>query len=277
MEVVMNVTEYVPLVETTRDELRGRITEARDRFDRLVRSVDPLARPSGSNWTVHQVVAHVLTVAHRYRDYARFGDYHRAADPADLIAINQAELEAAMAPIPVLADQLRALEQEIDGLFDRVQNEPAAIPFHAGGAMDGVTAQTNWLGELLLHGEDVARAVKVPWALAERDMLLVARGVLQIGSAFLRSDVSPDTRLCVVFQSPGARPYVAHIHDGILEMRARRPDDRPDAVLRVPPSTLTQLLYQRIGPFAAVTRGLRIVGGRRPWVSLKMMSYIEPA
>jgi hypothetical protein len=66
-----------------------------------------------------------------------------------------------------------------------------------------------------------------------------------------------------------------HIHNGAVELRERRPDDRPDAVLRLPASTLAQVLYQRIGPFTAVRRGLRIVGGRRPWVALKLQSYFE--
>jgi len=37
----MNDTDYVALVDTTRDELRERITQARQRFDRLVRTAGP--------------------------------------------------------------------------------------------------------------------------------------------------------------------------------------------------------------------------------------------
>ena len=59
----MNDTEYVALVDTDRDELRERIALARNRFDRLVRAADPLARPPGLDWTVQQVVAHVLTLS----------------------------------------------------------------------------------------------------------------------------------------------------------------------------------------------------------------------
>ena len=76
------------------------------------------------------------------------------------------------------------------------------------------------------------------------------------------------TRSLAVSHEPG-------VHDGAVEMRERRPGDRVDAVLRVPASTLTQLLYQRIGPFTAVRRGLRIVGGRRPWLALELMSYFD--
>jgi len=39
--VAMNDTDYVALVDTTRDELRERITQARQRFDRLVRTAGP--------------------------------------------------------------------------------------------------------------------------------------------------------------------------------------------------------------------------------------------
>lgn len=68
----MNDTGYVALVDTDRDELRHRIGEMRERF------------------------------------YWR-RDFPRASHPRELDQINQDELEAAMAPIPDLVDQLEAL------------------------------------------------------------------------------------------------------------------------------------------------------------------------
>jgi hypothetical protein len=273
----VNDTEYVAIVETSRDQLRERIAVARQRFDRLVRTADPLARPPGHDWTVQQIVAHVLTLGYRYRQMARGREYRHAATPRDIAVLNRTELDAAIAPVSELADQLQALAPEMDRFFDANSDDRPTIPFHAFGAMSGNTAQTNWLGELLLHGRDVARAVKAPWPLPERDMLLVLRSGTEMVPLYRRPEVSADTDVCVALQIPEARPYVIHIHDGTAEMRERRPDDRPDAVLRLPASTLTQLLYQRIGPLTAVRRGLRIVGGRRPWVALKLQSYFERA
>jgi Mg-chelatase subunit ChlI len=68
---------------------------------------------------------------------------------------------------------------------------------------------------------------------------------------------------------------VVDIHDGIADICERRPQDRPDTVLRVPASTLAQVLYQRMGPVAAVRHGMLIVGGRRPWKASKLVSYFE--
>ncbi len=273
----MNDTGYVALTDTTRDELRDRIDLARNRFDQLVRVADPQARPPGSRWTVQQVAAHVLTIANRYHEVAQGRMYRPADTPDGVAALNQAELEAALGPVPDLADQLRALAADIDGYFDTLTDDCPTIPFHGGGFIGGFTAQTNWLGELLLHGEDIARAVKAPWDLDERDMLLIARGLMQIAPIFLRSEVPLSTDVSVALQVRGARPYLMHIHHGTAELRERRLDDRPDAVLRTPASTLAQLLYQRIGPFTATRRGLRIVGGRRPWLALKLQSYFLPA
>jgi uncharacterized damage-inducible protein DinB len=271
----LNDTEHVALVDTSRNELRERIALAHERFDRLVRTADPLARPPGHDWTVQQIVAHVLTLAHRYRQFARGLDYRPAGSARGIATLNQIELEAAMAPVPELADQLQALTPELDEFFDANSDDRQTIPFHGFGYMSTNDAQTNWLGELLLHGEDVAQAVKAPWDISERDMLLVLRGAREFAAGYLRPGVAANVDACVAFRLPEARPYLIHIHDGTAEMRERRPDDRPDAVLRLPASTLVQLLYQRIGQLAALRRGLRLVGGRRPWVALKLMTYFE--
>ena len=88
----MHDTADVPLTDTSRDELRARIEHARTRFIDLARRADPAARVPHSTWTVHQTVAHVLTVGHRYRALAQGGMYRRAADPRGVDIINQQEL-----------------------------------------------------------------------------------------------------------------------------------------------------------------------------------------
>jgi hypothetical protein len=88
--------------------------------------------------TVQQILAHVDTVGYRYRQLARGSDYHHAADPRDTVIVNQAELEAAMSPVPELADELRALSAELDGFFDANSDDRPRFPFHAFGVVSGM-------------------------------------------------------------------------------------------------------------------------------------------
>ncbi|MDH6246652.1 maleylpyruvate isomerase N-terminal domain-containing protein [Mycobacterium sp. OTB74] len=266
---------FVPLVDTSRDELRERIALAGNRFDTLVRDTDPRLQPRRSHWTVQQTVAHVVTLGRRYQQVARGGEYRHAVDPADIANVNQSELEAAIAPIPELADELLTLSRELEGFFDANTNDQPTLPFHGFGMMSGNTAQTNWLGEFLLHGEDIAKTAGTNWELTERDMALVLRGAREMAPLYLRADIPANVEVCVAVEIPDARPYLLRIDHGAAEMRERRPTDRPDAIVRVPASTMTQLLYQRIGQLSAIGRGLRMAGGRRPWRALKLMTYFQ--
>jgi uncharacterized protein (TIGR03083 family) len=272
----MNDTGYLAIVDTGRSELRSRIDDMRQRFYRLALSADPHARVSPAHWTVHEIVAHVLSVAHRYKTFIETGDFRRATDPAHLNRLNQEEMEAAMAPIPELVKALQALDPVMDDWFDNLTDDFTA-EFHFGVEISPIVAQINWLGELVLHGEDIARAIGVPWQISERDMLFYLHEAAAVVPAYVRPEMARDNDICVALQIPDARPFVIHVHDGTVEMRARRPSDRPDAVLKGPASTIVRMLMGRIGPVTALRRGLRIVGGRQPWKVMKLQSCFVTA
>jgi hypothetical protein len=272
----MNGTDYGAIVDTDRDELRDRIDDMRRRFYRLALSADPEARWPGSAWNVQQILAHVVSVARRYRSFAETGNFRRARTPRELDQVNQEEMEAVLAPISQLVDELKALDPLMDAFFDRI-TEDFVAEFHFGISVSAIVMQVNWLLELVFHGEDIARAVGLPWEIRERDMLLMLREGVEVSPAYVRSDIDPAVGMCVALQVPDARPYVIHVHDGTAEMRHRQPTDRPDAVLKAPASTMMRMLMGRIGPVTATRRGLRVVGGRRPWKVMKLQSCYETA
>jgi len=189
----MNDTHALAIVDTDRDELRRRIDDMRQRFYRLALSADPDARHSTSEWTVQQIVAHVVSIANRYESFAETGEFRRAKDPADLDRINREEMEALLAPVPDLVDRLKAIEPEMDELCDNLPDDFAA-EFHFGVPVSGIVPQINWLFELMFHGEDIARAVGQPWAVRERDMLLALREAAEVLPAYVRpEDARPTT------------------------------------------------------------------------------------
>src|SRR3954471_9434669 len=120
----MNDTDYVALVDTDRAELKARIAAGRERFDRLIRTADPHARIPGGDWTVAQLAAHMVNVTHRYRQIIRGEDFRRAMSVTEMDVINRAEMEALVAPIPVLVDQMQVVADEMDEWFDAHPDDP---------------------------------------------------------------------------------------------------------------------------------------------------------
>ena len=59
----------------------------------------------------------------------------------------------------------------MDAFFDGLPDDYVG-EFHCGAMVSGVVAQINWLFDLILHAEDIAHSVDVPWEIQERDMLL---------------------------------------------------------------------------------------------------------
>lgn len=58
-----------------------------------------------------------------------------------------------------------ALAPVMDEFFDTLPDD-YSYEFHCGITVSGIMAQTNWLGELVLHGDDIARSIGVPWEFA---------------------------------------------------------------------------------------------------------------
>lgn len=271
----VGMMQVVGMADTGREELRGRIDEARRRFVALAVGADPTARVLDGTWSVQQMVAHVVSVADRYCGVASGDGYRQAERPRDLDRINDEEVSAALAPVPSMLERLEEVALVMADFFDRASAESGVFPFHGGVEIDCVAGQTNWLGELLIHGRDIARAVGAPWELSERDMLLVLSGMQQMASAYLHRERARGRRLVVALDVPDARPWVLDIRDGDVQSRPRTAGDRPDAVLRSSATTMALVLYQRLGNLGAMRRGLMITGGRRPWVALGLQRLFE--
>lgn len=256
------------VTSTSERELELRTQAAFARTAALLRDVDPAIPLIRSEWTCHDVAAHLLSVLGRYtrRD---FTDQAGLSDtPAELATSNRAELR----PIAAMThgDVIDGLEKEFAAYLALDLPLDQRFPFHAGQSIDGAGARSNMLGELLLHGYDVARAADRPWPLDPRDMTLVLNGVMQVGAGWLDPTRARGVDLSVAVTIPGATAQLFRIVDGCCTIRDRTPSDRPDSVIRAPAVPLALMLYHRIGMVVGARRGVLVVGGRRPWRGLRL-------
>lgn len=271
----MVTVPYRRFASTDQQELLGRIDAARDRFLEVVRMVDPELRPSGSAWTVRDITGHLLTVVRRYLRRPVSGGEGLAASPREVDRLNAAELAALG---DASRDQLATdLVAEMDVLRQRYSAGPldleATAPFHGGVTIDMAAGMSNLIAELLIHGRDVARAAGRPWAIEERDAVLVLNGVMQILPAYARRTARQPLRARL--DVAGAAPWMLDFADGRLASRPAQPGESADTVIRAPATALLLLLYSRLSVAAAVRAGMLVVGGRRPWRAVRLSRVLE--
>lgn len=264
------------LTATTHAELTDRTRVAYARTRAVLEATDPELRPPGGGWSCHEVAAHLLTVLCRYthRDFTEAAGL--SAHVSELAAQNDAELAAVRGLSH--GELLHRLNTEFADYAARTPLPLAqSFPFHGGASIDGAGAASNLIGELLLHGFDVARAARLPWPITERDAVLVLNGALQVASAWVNTATAP-TALDVAIHVRGGTPQLFHFADGDLQISDRHQGDRrPDAVVHGPAGAVLLLFYGRITLPGAIRRGVIVTGGRRPWTGLRLSSFFHPA
>ena len=261
---------YELFTATDAAELWARIDADAQRFFELVRSVPPDLPLKGSTWTTREVVGHLLTVIRRYTRGPTLGE-----TPRDVDRINDEELAAlGAAPCTELLDQLeRELKLARELYAPEALDLHMKVSFHGGVRIDFAAALGNVIGELLIHGLDLAAAAGRPWSLDDRDAVLILNGVLQILPAYAVRDTHRSLR--VRLSVPGARPWLLDFHRGELTSAPAETGVASDVVVRAPASTLALTLYSRLSTTRAVRGGMRVVGGRRPWRLARLPALVE--
>lgn len=256
------------LTTTTDAELERRARIAFERTTALLRRTDPSLPVPGSTWTVGQVGAHLLTVIRRYtgRDFTEPAGL--SDTPAGVAASNAHDVDTLDRVSH--ADVIDQLAAEFDSYLALDLPLEETFPFHAHQRIDGAGARSNWIGELLIHGYDIARAVGDRWPLEERDLQLVLNGVFQVAPGWLDPVRALGTNVTVVVRVAGCTPQTFRVAAGQCHIGDTRPTDRADAVIRAGSVGLALLLYKRITLATAVRRGVLVTGGRRPWVGARL-------
>ncbi|MEH1026749.1 maleylpyruvate isomerase family mycothiol-dependent enzyme [Micromonospora profundi] len=250
---------------------------ATDRFTDLVAAAPSPELMVTADWTVADTAAHVVSIAVLY----------------------VARLEDAEVPIPVpgLEDMLAVTN--VDTVADVNthvlahfrERDPAVLLARLNAAVDGLLATTadpqstvSWLGnarvtvgglfahltnELLVHGWDIARALRRQWPMPDEhaalywdlfmfDMLRDTYGVL------LNTELPmPRHHVSVQFRSPYTTTTTLTLGDRRVWIA---PADGPfDARVTFRPARFNLMMFGRISIAQAVLRRDVVIGGPRPW------------
>jgi Mycothiol maleylpyruvate isomerase N-terminal domain len=249
-------------------DARIAVDEATKRFAALLRSSpDPAMRIRHSDWTVADVAAHVLSFAEAYEGYLQ-------DDSDPVVRVHDLNIDNAR-------NLARLDERDIGILTDRLARASAAflaasdgldathpMRWHDVAATVG-TVYGIYLGELLIHGDDVARTLRRSWPITRTEGAIVFEAIAQAAPWFVdaRGAVRDAAFEVNARKGPTFSFRFASASLTVEAGRATRPDCRiwGDAV------ALVLVLYKRRSQWTQIARGRLIAGGRRPWLALSFV------
>ena len=129
------------------------------------------------------------------------------------------------------------------------------------------------LGEVLIHGYDIARAEGKPWKMEAE----AARLAVYATTASLPVGVNPETtkgvNLRLNMRIRGGRCFQIHLHDGAGETQ---PCGKADATVSTDAAALLLVGFGRVGPVGLALKGKVFAWGRRPDLPVRINKYLLP-
>jgi uncharacterized protein (TIGR03083 family) len=251
------------------DRVLPAIDRLAERFAALVTAApDPAAPIPDSEWTVRDATAHVATVARRYIDGPE-GRGSWVPDPRDLAALNDTQIQAlADLDMAELAATLRRDLTALAAQFRAYGTAPPTFRFHGGEPVAADVALGILLGELVVHGWDIARAVAHPWPIDPGDVELILDGVEPILPGWVDRDRAGDLTATFDIRLRGGTTRRWSFTNGRLDTKPT--PSRPDVTISADPVALLLVFYRRQSQWPHILRGHMLAWGRRPWLAFTL-------
>lgn len=222
----------------------------------------------GLAWSVSELGAHLVSLPRRYRRMLRGG----IPFPESLSAINEAELREIGSTEPrELASLLETGTDEL--VADLGHDGGRAVPFfgmpHTAAGLAGIL-----LGELLIHGLDLARALERPWRIRPCQAIAITRGLLPSLPYLISPVAAARASGAYHLHLRGGDHWSIHASEvGVTVERSRPP--RADLHISAEPVTNLLVGYRRIPRWSAVLKGRIVAWGRKPWFAARFDSLLQ--
>jgi hypothetical protein len=237
---------------------------------------DPSLPVPGLAWNVTETAAHLVA---EIEDYAGFITGERDANhglaqspahstPSQLSAASNARQleECTGTDIGQIAHRLvPAVEHFVAAAADRFNNQ--RILTSNGLSMTVPLMSSLLLGELLIHGFDIARATGSKWPISSQDALEVIGGVMTMVPDYVDKEKTAGLHVSYELRFRGGPRYRLAIDDGTAEVT--EPGEKVDCWISADPAAFLLVGYQRIGQWGPILRGKMMAGGSKPWLGFK--------
>jgi uncharacterized protein (TIGR03083 family) len=255
------------------------MSAAAERFTALLQETDDIrCQVAGTDWTVAETAAHVSVVFTGFsaaiagEPQALTPEQYLDADfPTRLANSNGATIAMVdHTNAGRLAELIAAGAQRFLELAAAADPQmECATPWYGPGrtrTVDCLTALA--LGELTVHGHDIATGTGRPWPIpAEHAKLILGTVCPEMSPLVVRPDAARGRPVTYEVRLRGNGPrYVIRVADGMAEVGAV--GGPVDCVISADPVTYLLVVYGRMSLGRALLRGRIFAKGRRPWLGL---------
>lgn len=259
-------------------QLRDAVRATAERVSEMLVDADAQQAVAGSEWTIGELGAHLVDAAARNCDmggpglsapFERWTQEAMAEFNAERMAGEFAERDPAVlgpALVSGTAEVLEAYGPDGDRLVQWYWTEIRVEE-----------ALAIWLGELVIHGLDLARTRARAWPISRAEGVTVFEGIAAIAPDVVNVDTVRSTGDAVFhlhFRGGGPDYTFATSSDGTLTAAREKP---ASADLHISASPVAYLLvgYGRKSQWAAIARGQIMAWGKKPWLALRFADLFE--
>ena len=271
-----------------RCEAGSAIGLAAERFCHLLRNApDAGLRVDGTDWTVGETGAHVAIVFTGFNaaiqsqslefdvDERPGQDFHTrlaSVNAATIGLVDHSDMTSLSTLIDVESTRFIGLTANANG------DDECQTPWYGPGrsrSVDCLIALA--LGELTVHGHDIAAAMHRPWPIPERHATQIVGTVCpNMLPLVVRPDASRGAEVTYEIRvASGGLRFEVSVADGAARVRAA---GRPvDCVLSCDAVTLLLVMYGRLPLSTALDSGAIVSSGRSPWLGAEFKGmFLNP-
>jgi len=245
---------------------REGLADMGERYARLVEGLPDTSIPiPGSEWTVREAAVHLAWGPTRIAGFAT-GQFDPSAMQFDKEAI-AARLRSVNADNPE-TDPKKLAEQIREGfgvLMEVLATVPADQPiaYYAGLRHTVAHLASQFLGEPLLHGYDIATAAGVPWPIEPAYAAAAVRGYQRVlFSLIFQPAAAAGLEATYRVEVEGTDPFHARLADGTYTQPEA--SESVDCVISADPVTALLVISRRLSQWSAIALGRLTFTGNRP-------------